>query len=70
MEYILEMLILLIPAFCINWWLIKMQSGGSLNYMPLVVLAVANIFIYLIVCILLAIKLMNINIEELMRRKE
>ena len=68
--YILEMLILFIPAFCINWWLIKMQSGGSLNYMPLVVLAVANIFIYLIVCILLAIKLMNINIEELMRRKE
>ena len=68
--YILEMLILFIPACCINWWLIKMQIGDSFNYMPLIVLFISILFIYMVVCLLLVVKLSSINIESIMRRKE
>lgn len=70
LPYILEMFVLFIPAFFVNMWLIRVQSMESQNYMPIVVLAFVIVLVYASACLILSIKLKNINIEELMRRKE
>jgi hypothetical protein len=68
--YMLEMLIILIPAVSLNWLLIQRKTFYTGNSMPVLLIFGMAFCVTALMGLYVVIKLKGLNTEELMRRKE
>lgn len=68
--YLLEMLIILIPAVALNCLALQRKTFYTQNYLPVLLIFIMAFGVFSLMGLYVVIKLKGVNTEELMRRKE